>query len=166
MMRARIVNFDNRAHPRVNAALILMCSDGQLSASRSRAVFGSTRWNKNDTSEIQALRRWNGITRNAVELVDKATAEFGDGRKRMYFAADIFDESRPANIEQHLARLIAPLVRILRCCQFRDEFVEGCVTIADTRTIAEHRIEGHGVTVVQQTDLLVALNGARTRGQT
>src|ERR1700754_1535355 len=142
------MNLDHCAHPRVNAALELMRSDREFGASRCRAFLSSASRDEDDRREVQALGRRNGITGNAIQIRDKSAAKLGYFSKGMHLATAILDERRAADVEQHIAWLIAPLVRVLGCFEFRDELVQGGVAVTDAGAVAEHRVEADGLTVV------------------
>src|SRR5215213_3028077 len=66
----------------------------------------------------------------------------------------------------HVARLISPGMCILGFFEFFDELSKRRMAIAYASTIAEYGVEGRGIAVVQQPDLLIALNGAGAGSQT
>src|ERR1043165_5772332 len=110
------------------------------------SLLGTARVNDHDVCKIQAFRSGNRIPGDAVELIDETAAElrhFGEG---MVFTTGILDERGGSDIDNHLAWLIAPLVRVLRSGQLGDELVKRCMTVANAGTIAEYCVESHRVT--------------------
>jgi len=150
----------------MNAALELVRTDRQIGTTRSRSYFNSTCGNENDCSEVQALWRRNGVTGYAVELVYESATKLGYGSKGVRLATAVLNQRFTSNIQVHVAWLIPPGMCILGCCEFGDELIKRRVTIAYTRAIAKHRVEGCRFAVIQQPDLFVTLNGAGTRSQT
>src|SRR6185369_6341830 len=157
---------DHSAHPGMNAALKLVRAYWKVGTAGSRSYFNTTSRNENDRSEVQAFGSRNRVAGNAVELVNETAAKLCYRSKRVRLAAAVLDQRVATNIQMHVARLISPGVRILGCRKFSDELIESRVAIAYAGAIAKHRVEGCWLTVVQQPDLLVALNGARARSQT
>src|ERR1044072_5682541 len=99
----RGVNFYDRAHPRMDAALKAVDADRHVRASRRRTGFGRARRNENDCAEVQAFGRRYRIAGNAVEFVDEPAAKFCDLRKRVDFTATILNLRWPSNVEVRLA---------------------------------------------------------------
>src|SRR5690349_10128141 len=102
----------------MNAALKLMRADGKPRSTGRRTIDAATRRNQRDVCKIQTFRSRNRIPGNPVELIDEAAAKLGDLREGVSFAAGILDKRRPANVDQHVARRVAPRMRILRCGKF------------------------------------------------
>lgn len=153
------LNLDHGAHPRMYAALEFVRADREVGASGCRSFFSATRWDKDESGNVQALWGRNRVTGNSIEIGNKAAAELGYGSKGVCLTADILDERRAADIEQHIAGLIAPLVNVLGCYEFGDELVKRSVAVTDAGAFAEHGVEADRLTIVEQPDLLVALNG-------
>jgi len=160
------VYFYDRAHPRMNAALKAAGADWQIGTSRRWTSFCCARRNENDRSKVEAFRRWDRITGNTVEVRNKPAAKLGYLGERVNFAASIFNLRRTANVQVRLARLVAPLVGVLCCCEFRDELVESCITVANARTVTQYRVKANGFAIVVHAELLIALHSAGAGSET
>src|SRR6185503_10253335 len=104
--------------------------------------------NKSYRSEIEALRSRNRITGNTIQFINEAAAKCRDGSEGVCLTTNVLDECGATSIEMHLARLVAPLVRILRCSEFCDELVKRRMSITYARAVAEYGVERSGFTVV------------------
>jgi hypothetical protein len=123
----------------MNAALKPMRADWQTGTAGGWSFCHATRMN--NVYQTKTLRRWHRITRNAIERVNKTATKLCYFSEGVIFTATIFNDGGASNIKQHLTGLIAPLVRILGCCQFTDELLKGRVSVADTDALAEYCIE-------------------------
>ena len=149
----------------MNTTLEFVCSDREFGTPGSRPFLGTTRWDENYRAEVQALGSGNRIAGDAVELIDKSAAESRDRSKSMHLATAVLDESRASNIHFHCDWLVSPGVRVLSVFQFFDELIKCRVPVADARAVAQYRIESSRVTIVEQPNLLITLNGAGAGGQ-
>lgn len=161
----RSVYFYDCAHPRMNAALKAAGTHWHARSARRWTFFDGTRWNENNGPKVQALRCWYGVAGNAVKLIDKSAAKGSHPGKRVDFTAAVLNLRRPSHVQVRLARLVSPFVSILRFFKLGEEFSKGCVAVTDARAVAEHSIESGGVAIVEQSKLLVTLNGAGSETQ-
>src|SRR5688500_8163939 len=149
-------DFNGRAHPRVDAALELADADWKIRTSCRRAVFSCARGNENHRPEVQAFGRGYRVAGNAVQIGNESSTKLSHLRKRVDFTAAILDLGRTANVQLCLARLITPFMRVLSCCEFRDECIKSRVSVADARAVAQHSIKTGGFTIVVHAEFLVA----------
>src|SRR5688572_19987774 len=153
-------HFYSCAHPWMNAALKTAGADWKIRTSRRWAFFGRACRNENNRSEVQAFGRGYGVAGNAVEIGDESTAKLSHLRKCVNFTAAVFNHCRTADIQVRLEGLVAPLMCILSCCQFRDEFIKSCRAVTDARAVTQNCIKTSGFTIVVHSEFFIALNGA------
>ena len=84
----------------------------------------------------------------------------------MCLAAAVLNDCRASDIQVCLVWLIVPLVRVLSFCEFLDKLVKRRVPVTNACAIAKYCIETGGLTIIQQSELLVALKSACAYGQT
>jgi hypothetical protein len=80
----------------------------------------------------------------------------------MYLTTKVFDNCGAPNIDLRREGLLSPGVRVLCFFEFRDKLVKCGVPVTDAGAVPKHRVKTGGLTIIVQSDLLIALNRTGT----